>query len=95
MDLITDGVLTDAVDARSEDGTLVDVFGTIAAGESRWARTGVVAYAVDTRAAILTGIGWRAIVDVLQTEMSSESDRTATFVAVDQIETLFTIGTLN
>lgn len=91
----TDGVLTDAVDARSEDGTLVDVLGTIAAGESRWARAGVVAYAVDTRATVLTRIGRCAVVDVLQTEMSGESERTATFVTVDQVETLFTVSTLN
>lgn len=88
---VTDCVLTDAVDARSEDGTLVDVFRTITTGESWRAGAGVVPDAVDTRAAILARIGRRAIIDVLLAEVAGESYWASAFVAVDQIETLFAV----
>ena len=91
----TDGVLTDAVDAGSEDVTFVDVFGAVASGESWRAGTRVVADAINARTAILAGIGRSAVVDVLQAKMSSESGGTATLVAVDQIETLFAVDALN
>ena len=91
----TDGVLTDAVDAGSEDVTFVDVFGAIASGESWRTGTRVVADAINARTAILAGIGRSAVVDVLQAKVSSESGGAATLVAVDQIETLFAVDALN
>lgn len=91
----SDRVLTDAVDAGSEDGTFVDVFRAVASGESGRARASVVADAVNARTAILARVGRSAVVDILQAEMSSESGGTTALVAVDEVETLFTVDALH
>lgn len=86
--------MTDAVDARLEDGALVNVLGAVATSEAGRARAGVVADAIDARATVLARVG-HAVVDVLRAEVAGESDRTAALVAVDQIETLFPVHALD
>ena len=90
----TDGILTDAVDARTQDGALVNVILTMAAGEALQTRARVVADAVDAGGSVLARI-LGAFVDVLLAHGSGESDRTPALVAVDQIETLFAIRALD
>lgn len=86
--------MTNAVDAGLEDGALVNVLRAVAAGEAGRAGAGVVADAVDARAAVLARVG-HAVVDVLRAEVAGEADRTAALVAVDQIETLLAVYALD
>lgn len=86
--------MTNAVDARFEDGAFVDVFRAIASSETRRAGASVVANAIDAGSTVLARIG-HAVVDVLQAEVASESSGATAFVAVNQIETLFAIHALD
>ena len=90
----SDGVLTDAVDARLQDAALVHVALAVAPGESLRAGARVVGHGVDARPSVLARIV-HAVVDVVQAQSSGESQRAAALEAVDQIEALLPFRALD